>query len=30
MGNLRKKIKKLGAPDYLKTMYGMGYKFTDA
>lgn len=30
MGNLRKKIKKLGAPDYLKTMYGLGYKFTDA
>ena len=27
MGNLRKKIKKLGAPDYLKTMYGLGYKF---
>jgi len=29
MGNLRKKIKKLGAPDYLKTMYGLGYKFTE-
>jgi len=29
MGNLRKKIKKLGAPDYLKTMYGLGYKFAE-
>ena len=29
MGNLRKKIKKLGAPDYLKTMYGLGFKFTE-
>jgi len=29
MGNLRKKIKKLGAPNYLRTMYGLGYKFTD-
>lgn len=29
MGNLRKKIKKLGAPDYLKTMYGLGYKFSE-
>ena len=30
MGNLRKKIKKLGATDYLKTMYGLGYKFSDS
>ncbi len=29
MGNLRKKIKKLGAPDYLQTMYGLGYKFAE-
>jgi len=29
MGNLRKKIKNLGAPDYLKTMYGLGYKFSE-
>ncbi|MCK0130146.1 response regulator transcription factor [Flavobacteriaceae bacterium F08102] len=29
MGNLRKKIKKLGAPNYLRTMYGLGYKFSD-
>ena len=29
MGNLRKKLKKLGAPDYLKTMYGLGYKFAE-
>ena len=29
MGNLRKKIKKLGGPDYLKTMYGLGYKFAE-
>ncbi len=29
MGNLRKKIKKNGGTDYLKTMYGLGYKFTD-
>ncbi len=29
MGNLRKKMKKLGAPNYLQTMYGLGYKFTD-
>lgn len=29
MGNLRKKIKKLGAPDYMKTMYGLGYKFAE-
>ena len=29
MGNLRKKLKKLGAPDYLQTMYGLGYKFAE-
>ncbi len=29
MGNLRKKIKKLDGTDYLQTMYGLGYKFTD-
>ncbi len=29
MGNLRKKIKKLEGADYLQTMYGLGYKFTD-
>lgn len=29
MGNLRKKIKKGNGTDYLKTMYGLGYKFTD-
>ena len=29
MGNLRKKMKKLGAPNYLQTMYGLGYKFSD-
>ena len=29
MGNLRKKIKKLEGTDYLQTMYGLGYKFTD-
>ena len=30
MGNLRKKIKKLEGSDYLQTMYGLGYKFTDS
>ncbi|HBK70261.1 MAG TPA: DNA-binding response regulator [Flavobacteriaceae bacterium] len=30
MGNLRKKIKKLEGTDYLQTMYGLGYKFTDS
>ncbi len=30
MGNLRKKLKKMDAIDYLQTMYGMGYKFTDS
>jgi len=29
MGNLRKKINKLGGNNYLQTMYGLGYKFTD-
>ena len=29
MGNLRKKMKKLGAPNYLQTMYGLGYKFAE-
>ncbi len=29
MRNLRKKIKKSGATDYLKTIYGLGYKFSD-
>ena len=27
--NLRKKIIEKGGEDYIKTMYGMGYKFTD-
>ena len=29
INNLRKKIIKAGGNDYLKTVYGMGYKFTD-
>lgn len=29
INNLRKKITKSGGNDYLKTVYGMGYKFTD-
>lgn len=29
MRNLRKKIKKNGAKDYLQTIYGLGYKFSD-
>lgn len=29
MNNLRKKIKKAGGQDYVKTVYGIGYKFTD-
>ena len=29
MRNLRNKIKKTGAKDYLKTIYGLGYKFSD-
>jgi DNA-binding response OmpR family regulator len=26
--NLRKKLQKAGAPDYIKAVYGMGYKFS--
>jgi DNA-binding response OmpR family regulator len=29
MNNIRKKIKVAGGADYIKTLYGMGYKFTD-
>jgi len=29
MRNLRKKLKKTGANDYLQTIYGLGYKFTE-
>ena len=29
MRNLRNKIKKTGAEDYMKTIYGLGYKFGD-
>ena len=29
MRNLRKKLKKNGATDYLQTIYGLGYKFSD-
>jgi len=29
INNLRKKLMKAGGNDYLKTIYGMGYKFTD-
>jgi len=29
LNNLRKKIKVAGGADYIKTLYGMGYKFTD-
>ncbi len=29
INNLRKKILKAGGSDYIKTVYGMGYKFTD-
>ena len=29
LGNLRKKIKKFGSQDYVKTMYGLGYKFSE-
>jgi len=28
LNNIRKKIKKAGGNDYIKTIYGMGYKFT--
>lgn len=27
--NLRKKITEAGVPDYIQTIYGLGYKFTD-
>ncbi|HKJ41268.1 MAG TPA: response regulator transcription factor [Sunxiuqinia sp.] len=30
INNLRKKIMRKGGTDYIKTVYGMGYKFTDA
>ncbi len=30
LNNIRKKIKAAGGADYIKTLYGMGYKFTDA
>ena len=29
LNNIRKKIKAKGGNDYIKTIYGMGYKFTD-
>ncbi len=29
LNNIRKKIKSVGGSDYIKTLYGMGYKFTD-
>ncbi len=29
LNNLRKKIKEKGGNNYIKTIYGMGYKFTD-
>ncbi len=29
INNLRKKIEKAGGNDYVKTVYGIGYKFTD-
>ena len=29
MRNLRKKLKKLGAKDYVQTVYGLGYKFSE-
>lgn len=28
--NLRKKLMEKGCPDYVRTVYGIGYKFTDA
>lgn len=28
INNLRKKLQASGSPDYIKTIYGMGYKFT--
>lgn len=29
LNNIRKKIKAIGGADYIKTLYGMGYKFTN-
>ncbi|MEF9931720.1 MAG: hypothetical protein RR770_05415 [Bacteroidales bacterium] len=29
MRNVRKKMVDLGAVDYIKTVYGVGYKLTD-
>ncbi len=29
LNNIRRKIKAAGGNDYIKTLYGMGYKFTD-
>ncbi len=29
LNNIRRKIKAAGGKDYIKTIYGMGYKFTD-
>lgn len=29
LNNIRKKIKAAGGVDYIKTLYGMGYKYTD-
>ncbi len=29
LNNIRKKLKSAGGSDYIKTLYGMGYKFTD-
>lgn len=29
LNNIRKKIKRVGGTDYIKTIYGMGYKFTE-
>ena len=29
LNNIRKKIKQAGGADYIKTIYGMGYKFTE-
>jgi len=29
LNNIRKKIKGVGGKDYIKTIYGMGYKFTE-
>jgi two-component system OmpR family response regulator len=29
LNNIRKKIRRAGGTDYIKTFYGMGYKFTE-